>query len=176
MLRLVFVNTGNTCYMNSFCAATLWALILESGERDFHMGRLNIAFHALLKQHSNRVVVTGLVPWRLALKDWSQPHIQYDVTAFAYHILAQAAAASFDGAWEARVLEPGCVEWWMVVFFTFLFHWSSRTQARCNKEFWIGTNRHSHMHYVGRLVSFAYVSAGLAIEMDMYEKFKLPRC
>ena len=25
VLRLVFVNTGNTCYMNSFCAATSWA-------------------------------------------------------------------------------------------------------------------------------------------------------
>ena len=65
---------------------------------------------------------------------------------------------------------------WMVVFFTFLFHLSSWTQARCNKEFWIGTNRHSRMHYVGRLVSFAYVSAGFAIEMDVYAKFKLPRC
>ena len=108
VLRLVFVNTGNTCYMNSFCAATLWAITLESGERDFHMGRLNLAFHAWLKQHSNRVSVTGLVPWRLALKDWCQPHIQHDVTAFAYHIFAQAAAASFDGAWEARVLELGC--------------------------------------------------------------------
>ena len=108
VLRLVFVNTGNTCYMNSFCVATLWAIILESGERDFHMGRLNLAFHALLKQHLNRISVTGLVPWRLALKDWSQPHIQHDVTEFAYHILAQAAAASFDGAWEARVVEPGC--------------------------------------------------------------------
>ena len=29
VLRLVFVNTGNTCYMNSFCAATLWAITLE---------------------------------------------------------------------------------------------------------------------------------------------------
>ena len=108
VLRLVLVNTGNTCYMNSFCVATLWAIILESGERDFHMGRLNLAFHALLKQHLNRISVTGLVPWRLALKDWSQPHIQHDVTEFAYHILAQAAAASFEGAWEARVVEPGC--------------------------------------------------------------------
>ena len=105
VLRLSFVNTGNTCYMNSFCIAALWAVIVESGERDFHMGRLNIAFHALLKQQKNRVSVTGLVPWRLALMDWSQPHIQHDVVEFASYVLEQAAAASFDGAWEARVVD-----------------------------------------------------------------------
>ena len=104
VLRLSFVNTGNTCYMNSFCIAALWAVIVESGERDFHMGRLNIAFHALLKQQKNRVSVTGLVPWRLALMDWSQPHIQHDVVEFASYVLEQAAAA-FDGAWEARVVD-----------------------------------------------------------------------
>ena len=64
----------------------------------------------------------------------------------------------------------------MVVFFTSLFHSSSWTQARCNKEFWLGTNRHFLMLCVGRLVFFAYVSAGFAIEMDVYAKFKLSRC
>ena len=64
----------------------------------------------------------------------------------------------------------------MVALFTSLFHLSSWTQARCNKEFWIGTNRHFHMHYVGHLAFFVYDLAGFAIEMDMYEKFKLPRC
>ena len=88
--------------------------------------------------------MTGLVPWRLALKDWS-----HDVTAFAYHVFAQAAAASFDGAWKARVLEPSCRS---------------------------VTNRHFHMRYVGHLVFFVYGLAGFAIEMDMYKKSKLPRC
>ena len=64
----------------------------------------------------------------------------------------------------------------MVELFTFRFHWSSWTQACCNKEFWIGTNRHFHMRYVGHLAFFVYGLAGFAIEMDMYEKFKLPRC
>ena len=57
-----------------------------------------------------------------------------------------------------------------------LLHSSSWTQARCNKEFWLGTNRHFLMLCVGRLVFFAYVSAGFAIEMDVYAKFKLSRC
>ncbi|CAE7940580.1 unnamed protein product, partial [Symbiodinium necroappetens] len=50
------------------------------------MGKLvgNAMLHLVgLRIQSSR----GLVPWRLALK---------------------AAAASFDGAWEARVLEPSC--------------------------------------------------------------------
>ena len=177
VLRLVFVNKGNTCYMNSFCAATLWAIILESGERDFHMGRLNIAFHALLKQHSNRVVVTGLVPWRLALKDWSQPHIQHDVTAFAYHILAQAAAASFDGAWEARVIEQGCrsvdggvlhvpislelMDSGSLQQGVLAWHQQAFPHALCRPP---------------RILCLRLSRFFFAIEMDVYAKFKLSRC
>ena len=108
VLCLIFRNSRNACYMNSFCAATLWTVILESGERDFHMGRLNAAFHALLKQPKNRVSVPGLVPWRLALMHWPQPQHQHDVVEFASYILGQAGAVSFDGAWEARVVDPVC--------------------------------------------------------------------
>ncbi|CAE7203393.1 unnamed protein product [Symbiodinium sp. CCMP2592] len=84
------------------------AMLHLSGERDFHMGRLNIAFHALLQQQMNRISVPGLVPWRLALMTWPQPQRQHDVVEFASFILEQASAVSFDGAWEARVMDHVC--------------------------------------------------------------------
>ena len=63
---------------------------------------------------------------------------------------------------------------WMVVCFTLLFHSSSWTQARCNKEFWIGTIRPSCMPCLGRLAFCAYDLAGFVFEMGGYAKSTQP--
>ena len=100
------------------------------------MGRLNIAFHALLKQHSNRVVVTGLVPWRTGIERLvSTSHTITMSRHLRITSLLRRLQLLLMGHGRHVYLSRVVVEWWMVVFFTFLFHWSSRTQARCNKEF-----------------------------------------
>ena len=101
--RLKLLNSGNTCYINSFVHAVSWMLETTGGQVS-RMGRGANAWRTIMSQ-AKSFAVTQLFTWSALQQGWRHGGRQHDVCEYTMYMLGQCQDTPFHGIWEARVME-----------------------------------------------------------------------
>ena len=99
---LKLLNSGNTCYTNSFVHAVAWMLETTGGQVS-DMGRGANAWRAIMSQ-AKAFAVTQLLPWCALQQGWRHAGRQHDVREYIMFMLDKCQVTPFHGRWEARVI------------------------------------------------------------------------
>ena len=98
----MLLNSGNTCYINSFVHAVAWMLEATGGQAS-DMGRGANAWRAIMSQ-AKAFAVTQLFPWCALQQGWRHAGRQRDVCEHIIFMLDKCQVTHFHGRWEARVM------------------------------------------------------------------------
>ncbi|CAE6970070.1 unnamed protein product [Symbiodinium sp. KB8] len=102
IVRHVFANRGNGCYMNVLVQTIAWAKHLSDADASV-MGQGEEFFNYVptVEKHNDLLQVRG---WQAIIADWTEAHRQQDVCEFLQHVLQYLQAPIFQGTWQARRL------------------------------------------------------------------------
>ena len=96
-------NPHNLCYANSIVHSWLWTSTQLAGDQSRRFGALRQAFSQLLRSSHRALSLIDMLSWRPVFEAWTRPRDQHDAHEFFIHLQGIAAAAQFDGLWEARL-------------------------------------------------------------------------
>ena len=114
IVRHIFVNHGNSCYMNALVQTITWALLLSGADASV-MGR-GAEFFNYIANVEQRIDLLQVRGWQDIIAEWTEAQRQHDVCEFLQHVLEYLRAPIFQGTWQARQLVNSegavrCIDW-----------------------------------------------------------------
>ncbi|CAE7535527.1 Pol, partial [Symbiodinium sp. CCMP2592] len=110
VLRLIFHNPSNLCYLHSTIYALLWT-ILQARLHDAYVSpppqALTMLCPPITATPNCPIQVLHSVPWLMLLQAWPSVHRQHDAAELLQYLLPRFSHSGFNGGWEARNFVPG---------------------------------------------------------------------
>ncbi|CAE7688693.1 unnamed protein product [Symbiodinium sp. CCMP2592] len=110
VLRLIFHNPSNLCYLHSTIYALLWT-ILQARLHDAYISpppqALTMLCPPITDSPNCPIQVLHSVPWLMLLQAWPSVHRQHDAAELLQYLLPRFSHSGFNGGWEARNFVPG---------------------------------------------------------------------
>ncbi|CAE7491773.1 unnamed protein product [Symbiodinium sp. CCMP2592] len=110
VLRLIFHNPSNLCYLHSTIYALLWT-ILQARLHDAYISpppqALTMLCPPITDSPNCPIQVLHSVPWLMLLQAWPFVHRQHDAAELLQYLLPRFSHSGFNGGWEARNFVPG---------------------------------------------------------------------
>ncbi|CAE7475477.1 Pol [Symbiodinium sp. CCMP2592] len=110
VLRLIFHNPSNLCYLHSTIYALLWT-ILQARLHDAYISpppqALTMLCPPITDSPNCPIQVLHSVPWLMLLQAWPSVNRQHDAAELIQYLLPRFSHSGFNGGWEARNFAPG---------------------------------------------------------------------